>query len=52
MKDWVKWTLFFIGLTALIIIGNLSEEDYSECDPYGTMDHGCRAQERGKGDGM
>jgi len=50
MKDWVKWTLFIIGTVALIVISYQAEQDYSECDPYGTMDHGCRAQERTKGD--
>jgi len=50
MKDWVKWTIFIIGMVALIAISTAAEQDYSECDPHGTMDHGCRAQERGKGE--
>ena len=49
MKDWVKILLIIIGLIILIAIGVQMDDDYSVCDPYGTGDHGCRAQERARG---
>lgn len=45
MKTWFWFVVVIALLVATIILSNCCDDSYAQCDPYGTMDYGCRAQE-------